>query len=151
MISSGRFMPTIIPGLLVAVTALLVFAAGWRMLSPQNSAAGGIAALLLFLLHPAFLAIVESSSPWDSLFVMLFVVAWLWMEHWSLFMRSWALAGIFSLGLWMGSPFVLWGMVAMVPWVLFNRRPWASVVSLLTVLIGGLAIFAVTWGGAWLF
>jgi len=144
-------MPTIIPGLLVAATALLVLAAGWRLLSPQNSATGGIVALLLFLLHPAFLSTVMTSSPWDSLFVMLFVTAWLWMEHWSLFMRSWVLAGLLSIGLWIGSPFVLWGLVAMVPWVLFNRRPWMAVVSLLTVLIGGLAIFAVTWGGAWFF
>jgi hypothetical protein len=150
MISFQRSMPTILPVLLVASTALLVFAAGWRMLSPQNSAAGGIVALLLFLLHPAFLSTVRTSSAWDGLFVMLFVAAWLGMEPWSLFMRSWVLAGVFSFGLWIGSSFVLWGLAAMVPWVLFNRRPWAAVVSLLTVLLGGFVIFAATWGGTWL-
>jgi len=143
-------MPTILPGLLAASTAILVFAAGWRMLSPQNSAAGGTVALLLFVLHPAFLSTLKTSSAWDALFVMLFVAAWLGMEHWSLFMRSWALAGVFSFGLWIGSPFVLWGLVAMVPWVLFNRRPWVATMSLLTVLVGGLTIFAATWGSAWL-
>jgi len=29
-----------------------------------------------------------------------FVSGWLLMEHWSLFMRSWVLAGICALGLW---------------------------------------------------
>jgi hypothetical protein len=143
-------MSTIIPDFLVAVTAILVVVAGWRMLAPQNPAAGGVVALLLFLLHPAFHSSVQVSSAWDSFFVMLFVSAWLLMEHWSLFMRSWVLAGVFAIGLWIGSPFVLWGLVAMVPWVIFNRRPWMAVVSLLTVLIGGLVIFTITWGGAWL-
>ena len=151
MISSESSMSTIIPSLLVAVTALLVVAAGWRMRATQNAAVSGFVALLLFLLHPAFRSSIQTSSPWDSVFVMLFVSSWLWMEHWSLFMRSWVLAAVFAFGLWIGSPFVLWGLVAMVPWVIFNRRPWMAVVSLLTVLIGGLAIFAVTWGGVWLF
>src|ERR1017187_10054550 len=150
MISSERPMSTIIQELLVAATALLVFAAGWRMLSGPNSRAGGLAALLLFLLHPAILPTMSSSSSWDSLFVMLFVTAWLWMEHWSLFMRSWVLAAIYAFGLWIGSPFVLWGLAAMVPWVLFNRRPLPAVGSLVTVFFGGFVIFGITWGGAWL-
>lgn len=143
-------MPSIHSMMLFAASAVLVFAAGWRLCSPQN-AAGGTAALLLFLFHPAILAGMQSSSPWDSLFVMLFVTAWLWMEHWSVFMRSWVLAGIFSVGLWLGSPFVLWGLMAMVPWVLFNRRPLAAVGSLLTVLLGGLTLFAVSWVTVWQF
>ena len=53
---------------------------------------------------------LRTSSPWDGLFVMLFISAWLWMEHWSLFMRSWVLAVVYSFGFWIGSPFVLWGI-----------------------------------------
>ena len=144
-------MSTIIPIALVFLTAVLVAAAGWKMSDALHSPAGAISALLLFLLHPGLRSSFATSSPWDACFVMLFVAAWLWMEHWSVFMRSWVLAGIYAFGLWVGSPLVLWGLVAMVPWVLFNRRPWMAIISLLMVLIGGLAIFAVTWGGAWLF
>jgi hypothetical protein len=43
---------------------------------------------------------------------------------------------------------VFWGMVAMVPWVVFNRRPLAAVGSLLTVFLGGFVIFGITWGAA---
>jgi len=144
-------MTMVLPIILVLLTADLVAAAGWKMADPQNSSAGAISALLLFLLHPAFRTSFATSSPWDAFFVMLFVASWLWMEHWSLFMRSWALAAIYAFGLWIGSPLVLWGLVAMVPWVLFNRRPLAAVGSMLLVLLGGLAIFVVTWGGAWFF
>jgi len=142
---------TVLPWLPVLATAALVFAAGWRLCAAQNAPAGGTGALLVFILHPAVTSGLQAASPWDAFFVMLFVCAWLWMEHWSLFMRSWILAGVFSIGLWIGSPFVLWGLMAMVPWVLFNRRPLAGIVSLLTVFLGGLAWFAVTWGGVWLF
>src|SRR5207249_8356244 len=123
---------------LVILIALLVFASGSRMCSPQNSIAGGTGALLLFLLHPAMLSGIQNSSPWDAVFVMVFVNAWLWMEHWSLFMRSWILAGVFAFGLWVGSSFVLWGLVAMVPWAFFSRRPLAAVASLVTAFVGGL-------------
>ncbi len=119
------------------------------MCPPQNSIAGGTAALLLFLLHPAILYSIQNSSPWDALFVMFFISAWLWMEHWSLFMRSWVLAGVYAFGLWVGSPFVLWGLIAMIPWVIFNRRPLAAVGSLVTVFLGGLLLFSVTWGAVW--
>lgn len=144
-------MATILPIILVLLTAVLAAAAGWKMSDPPNSPAGAASALLLFLLHPGLRQSIATSSAWDALFVMLFVAAWLWMEHWSLFMRSWSLAGIYAFGLWIGSPLVLWGLIAMVPWVLFNRRPLVAVGSMLNVLLGGLAIFAVTWGGAWLF
>jgi hypothetical protein len=140
-----------LPIILVLLTAVLVAAAGWKLSDPQNSTAGAVSALLLFLFHPGLRTAIITSSPWDAIFVMLFVAAWLWMEHWSLFMRSWVLAGIYAFGLWIGSPLVLWGLFAMVPWVLFNRRPLMAVGSMLNVLLGGLAIFAVTWGGAWLF
>jgi len=144
-------MTTVLPIILVLLTASLVAAAGWKMSDPPNSPAGAIAALLLFLFHPGLRTSFMTSSPSDALFVMLFVAAWLWMEHWSLFMRSWVLAGIYAFGFWVGSPLVLWGLFAMVPWVLFNRRPLMAVGSMLLVLLGGLAIFAVTWGAAWLF
>ena len=143
-------MSTGVTVLLAGLISALVFGAAWRMVPSQNSAAGGMGALLLFLLHPAFLSGIQNSSPWDALFVMLFVTAWLWMEHWSVFMRSWILAGVYAFGLWVGSPFVFWGLIAMVPWVLFNRRPLWALASFLTVFLGGLALFSVTWGGAWL-
>ena len=133
---------------LSVLTVALVFAAGWQMAPPQNAVAGGTGALLLLVLHPAFLCGFRASSPWDAFFVMFFLCAWLWMENWSLFMRSWILAGIFAFGLWVGTSFVLWGIVALVPWVVFSRRPLEALVSLLTVLLGGLAIFGATWGAA---
>jgi hypothetical protein len=142
-------MTTIFTVTLVVFITILVFASGWRMCPPQNAVAGGVAALLLFFLHPAIISGIQNSSPWDALFAMIFVCAWLWMEHWSLFMRSWVLAGIYAFGLWVGSPFVLWGLIAMVPWVIFNRRPLAAVGSLATVFLGGLLLFSVTWGAAW--
>ncbi len=141
-------MTTTYAVIMVVFIAVLVFASGWRMCPPQNAIAGGTISLLLFLLHPALLSGIQNSSPWDALFVMLFVSAWLWMENWSLFMRSWVLAVLFAFGLWVGSPFVLWGLVAMVPWVIFNRRPLPAVGSLLTVFLGGLLLFSVTWGAA---
>jgi len=134
--------------ILPALTAMLVFIAGWRMCPPQNAMAGGVGAFLLFVLHPAFLSGIRDSSPWDAFFVMFFVCAWLAMEHWSLFMRSWVLAGVFAFGVWVGSSFVFWGIVAMVPWVVFNRRPLAAAGSLLTVFLGGFVIYGVTWGAA---
>jgi len=142
-------MSSIFPYLLIVFVAFLVFASGWRICPRQNAIVGGTFALLLFLLHPAILFNVQNSSPWDALFVMLFVSAWLWMEHWSLFMRSWVLAGLFAFGLWVGSAYVLWGLVAMVPWVIFNRRPLPAVGSLFTVFFGGLILFSATWGVAW--
>jgi len=142
-------MSPFLPAMLVTLTAFLVFAAGWRMLPPNNSAAGGTAALLLFLLHPSVVSGMQNSSAWDAFFVMVFLTAWLWMQDWSLFMRSWVLAGIYAFGLWVGSPFALWGLVAMVPWVIFNRRPLPAVGSLVNVFFGGLFIFTATWGVAW--
>ncbi len=141
---------TLLPTILVALTALLVFVAGWRMCAPQTAVAGGTGSLLLFVLHPSVLSGMPTSSPWDAFFVMLFLCAWLGMENWSLFMRSWVLAGVYAFGLWVGSPFVLWAMVAMVPWVIFNRRPLAAVGSLLNIFLGGFFLFAVSWGIAWL-
>src|ERR1041384_484869 len=147
MLSSytNRVMSSIVPMLVIPLTAALVFAAGYRMVHPAQSRMGGTSALLLFLSHPNLSAALQTTSPWDAFFVMLFVCTWLWTEHFSLFMRSWILAGIFAMGLWLGSPFVLWGMVAMVPWVLFNRRPLPAVGSFLTVFLGGLFLFLVTW------
>ena len=139
-------MTTVLFAVLPALTAALVFIAGWRMSPPQNALPGGTGALLFFVLHPAFLSGFRDSSPWDAFFVMFFVCAWLAMEHWSLFMRSWVLAGVFAFGMWVGSSFVFWGMVAMVPWVVFNRRPLAATGSLLTVFIGGFVIYTATWG-----
>jgi hypothetical protein len=149
MVFFDRSMAPVLPYVVIVFVALLVFAAGWRMCPPQNAIAGGIGALLFFLLHPAFLSGIQNSSTWDALFVMLVVTAWLWMDHWSLFMRSWVLAGIYAFGLWVGSSFVLWGLVAMVPWVIFSRRPLAAVGSLLTVFLGGIFLFSITWGAAW--
>jgi len=37
----------------------------------------------------------------------------------------------------------------MVPWILFNRRPLPAVGSFLTIFLGGLLFFSVTWGAAW--
>src|SRR4029077_21184022 len=130
-------MSSILPAVLVAFTAVLVFAAGWRMVPPQHSLVGGGTSLLFFLLHPALLSGVQNSSPWDAFFVMLFVCAWLWMEHWSLFMRSWLLAGVYAFGLWGVSPIALWAIIALVPWVVFNRRPLDALASLLTIFFGG--------------
>src|SRR4051794_29614858 len=104
MVFSCRSMPSVLPIILILLTAALVFAAGWRMLPRQNAPAGGIGALILFLFHPSLLWLMQTSSGWDGIFIMVFLTAWLWMEHWSLFMRSWVLAGIFSFGLWVGSP-----------------------------------------------
>ena len=143
-------MTMVLPIILVLLTAMLVAAAGWKISDPQNAPAGALAALLLFLFHPGFCQAIVTSSPWDALFVMLFVAAWLWTEHWSPFMRSWVLAGIYAFGLWVGSPLALWGLFAMVPWVLFNRRPLVAVGSMLQVLLAGLALFSVSWGGVWL-
>ncbi len=136
--------------LLLVVLAALVFSAGWRMVPPAHGVLGGCVASLLFLIHPSVFPGFKNVSLWGPLFVILFLCAWLWMENWSLFMRSWVLAGVYAFGLWVGSSFVLWGLVAMVPWVLFNRRPLAAVGSLATVLIGGVVIFSVTWGVAYL-
>src|ERR1019366_5052133 len=149
MVFCGRLTMTLLPMILVGLTALLVFVAGWRMCAPQNAVAGGTGSLLLFVLHPSVLTGVPNSSPWDAFFVMLFLCSWLGMEHWSLFMRSWVLAGVYAFGLWVGSPFVLWGLVALVPWVIFNRRPLAAVGSFINIFLGGLFLFAVSWGIAW--
>src|SRR5256885_4348069 len=146
MVSSNGSMTIATQAILPALTAMLVFIAGWQMCPPQNAMAGGVGAFLLFVLHPAFLSGIRDSSPWDAFFVMFFVCSWLGMEDWSLFMRSWVLAGVFAFGMWVGSSFVFWGMVAMVPWVVFNRRPLAAVGSLLTVFIGGVVIYVATWG-----
>src|SRR5882724_8415502 len=148
MVFSSRSMTTVLLAVLPVLTAALVFTAGWRMCPPQNAVAGGAGALLLFVLHPAFLSGIRDSSPWDAFFVMFFVCSWQGMEDWSLFMRSWVLAGVFAFGLWVGSSFVFWGMVAMVPWVVFNRRPLAAVGSLLTVFLGGGIIYGTVWGAA---
>ncbi len=139
---------TILPTILVALTAVLVFVAGWRMCAPQTAVAGGTGSLLLFVLHPAVLAGMSNSSPWDAFFVMLFLCAWLAMENWSVFMRSWVLAGIYAFGLWIGSPMVLWGLVAMAPWVIFSRRPLPAIGSLINIFLGGLFLFGISWGVA---
>jgi hypothetical protein len=142
-------MTTVLVATLGVVVVALVFAAGWRMVPPQNAVAGAGAAVLFFVLHPAFVSGFQESSPWDSAFIMLFIVSWLWMEHWSLFMRSWVLAGIYAFGLWVGSPFVLWILVSLACWIFFNRRPLEALGSSLTIFIGGVVLFSVTWGAAW--
>src|SRR5207253_9920711 len=76
MVSSGDCMASLMMATLPYLTAVLVFAAGFRMAPPQNAVAGGTGALLLYVLHPTFLSGFRGSSPWDAFFVMLFVFTW---------------------------------------------------------------------------
>ncbi len=142
---------TFVHASLLTMTAALVFALGWRLGRAQSPLFGGVFALLLFVLHPLVLSGAVAISAWDGFFSALFFLAWSWMEEWSLFMRSWILAGLFAFGLWMGSSLVFWIPMAMLPWVVFSRRPMDALVKFLTIVLGGLFLFGLLWGGSLLF
>lgn len=136
----------IINGLLIAGTTLLVGALGWALGKTYSARVGALGSILLFGLHPIVFQPAWQVSAWDAFFLTLFFASWLWMEAWSLFMRSWILAGIYAFGLWLGSPFIWWIPIAMLPWITFCRRPVDGLVKLATIVIGGFVLFGSVWG-----
>lgn len=138
-------MNGLLPSVLLLLAMLLVFAAGSRLCSPRHSRIGGIGAVLLFVFHPLLYAAPLDVSLWDCFFVMLFTSSWLALEHWSQFMRSWVLAGVYAFGLWVGSAYVLWIPVAMVPWVVLSRRPRQAIAGFFMIFLGGMFLFGLGW------
>jgi len=135
--------------LLLLVVATLVFFAASHLAEASQALASGTIAVLFFLLSPAVtrqsLAFYFSSLPVNTLGALVFVVSWLFMRNWSTFMRSLILALVYGLGLWFNADALIWVPVAMIPWVLFNRRPLPAAGTLLTILIGGSLFFGVSW------
>ena len=60
-------------------------------------------------------------------------------------MRAILLAGVWSLFLWVHLPAAIILLVAMIPWVLYNRRPTVALGVFLTVVILGTALFITLW------
>lgn len=137
--------------LILGCTTALVGILGARLCRNSNSTLGAGAAVLLYASHPLVLHQNVYVSAWDGLIAVLFFAAWVWMEEWSLFMRSWILSGIYAFALWLGSAFIWWIPLAMLPWMALSRRPLNAFVKLVTIVLGGLALFGVVWGGVAVF
>lgn len=145
------------PGVLMAANAVLmgltlagVFRAGWGWADARYRLSGATLALALVAIHP--LAIVLPLTLgylggylWAPLFLMVFVNTMIAVENWSAFMRSIVLAVAWSLFLWVHLPTALCVLVAMIPWVLYNRRPMTAMGIFLTVLILGAVMFSGSW------
>lgn len=81
----------------------------------------------------------------DALIVLLFCGFWLSSEHWSIFMRSLLLAGAYMVALWTGSAAAFWIPVALVPWVVFNRRPATAAASSAVIVLVALGAYGALW------
>ena len=135
--------------LLAVTTASVAIQA--RRLALEHSYRGqaGAVAIVLFLINPVtvLLGLTGFISPpgLAALFAALFVAVWLSLEHWSLFMRSLTLGFLFAIGLACGASTTAWIVLALIPWVLFNRRPLSAVGFFTTVVGGGTLLYAVVW------
>lgn len=138
-------MNLVFPALLV-LSAALVATFSARLSRHYNPLWGGIFGLVLWLSHPLLWGGALAARGWDAFWLILFFAAWAFMEEWSLFMRSWLLAGLFAFGLWIGTPFVPWVTIMLVPRIFFCRRPVDALVKTLTVVFGGLALYGAVWG-----
>ncbi len=135
--------------ILLLLTVIFVCLLTSKM-APQNHLAAGLGAVIFFCIHPLVLSGAQGVAVWDAFYVIIFCFAWKSMVNWSPFMRSWILAGFYAFGVWVGSAFVLWIPLAMLPWVFFSRRPGTALASLLTIVLGGFAFYGAVWGLSWL-
>lgn len=131
----------------ILATAALLFTTGWALTNGKLSLAGAVLTVLFYLINPVILNIsvapAVSAAPQEAFYVLLFCVSWVWMRHWSAFMRSVVLMILFCVGLGLGAHSCFWVALAMVPWVICNRKPGVAVATLVFVTCGGSALFAV--------
>lgn len=147
-ISPGSFYSLTEHVVLVLLSAILVFATAWRLAPERRGLAGGVIAVIFYLLNPAvvFQGLLSpwAGTPYAALSCMLFLCGWIAMDHWSVFMRSGMLAILFAGALWGGSSNA-WIVLALVPWVVYNRRPLVSMGAFLTIVLGGVLLFFMSW------
>lgn len=148
VVAPGSFYSLSEHVILVLLSAILVFATAWRLAPRSRGLAGGVIAVIFYLLNPSviFLGLLSpwAGTPYAALLCMLFLCGWMGMEHWSVFMRSGILSLLFAAALW-GSFSNIWIMLAMVPWVIYNRRPLVAMGAFLNIVLGGGVLFFVSW------
>ncbi len=139
---------------IVLLSAMLVFGAGWKLGASRRALAAGVIGVIFYLLNPAVvfqgLESTWAGRPHAAFFAMAFFCAWLAMQHWSAVMRSIVLALVFAASLW-ASASLVWVILAMVPWFLFNRRPGVAGGTLATVALGGFLVYGFTWASVHFF
>lgn len=130
----------------VLATAALLFAAGQVLTEGRLALAGAVATVFFFLLNPVILqasvAPATAKAPQEALYVLLFCLCWIWMKDWSPFMRAIVSAVLFGIGLGLGAHSCFWIVLALVPWVLFSRRPLGAAATLLTVTLLGSLLYS---------
>lgn len=144
------FYPILPQIVFVLATAALLFTGGYVLTSGRLALAGAVTAVFFYLFNPVILQ--ESLTPdgvtaaHEAFFALLFCLSWVWMRNWSAFMRSVAQTVLFAVGLWLDIHACLWIAVAMIPWIIFNRRPLVSAGTLLAMTLGGTLIYFVGHG-----
>lgn len=137
---------------LVLLISLWVFRVGWHLVRGRHPLLSATMSLIFFLLNPVVLSWFLLKGRHESLFVPLFLIffvwSWLVMENWSTFMRSICLAFLWSAILWADIPSALWVPVALLPWVIWNRRPLPAFGLWLTLCLLGGIFFMGSWGVA---
>jgi len=148
VVSPGSFYSLTEHVVLVLLSAILVFGTAWRLAPPRRGLAGGVIAVIFYLLNPSvvFQGLLSpwAGTPYAALLCMLFLCGWMAMDHWSVFMRSTLLAFLFAAALW-GSSSNAWIVLALVPWVVYNRRPIMAMGAFLHIILGGVVLFLVSW------
>jgi len=150
-VSPGSFYSLTEHVVLVLLSAILVFATAWRLAPSRRGLAGGVIAVIFYLLNPSvvFQGLLSSwtGTSYAALLCLLFLCGWMATDHWSAFMRSTLLAFLFAAALWGGASNV-WIVLALVPWVVYNRRPLAAMGVFLNIVLGGAIFFFVSWAVA---
>jgi hypothetical protein len=135
---------------LMLLMAWGVFRLGWRLAGPRYQFLAGTAAMVLFILNPLAIVLPLTLGFLGGyllapLLLVIFINVMLLVENWSVFMRAIVLSLAWSLFLWVHIPTAIFVLMALVPWVLYNRRPSLAMGILLTVLILGTLFFSISW------
>lgn len=129
--------------------ALVLFRLTLSLAAPRLQTVLAVLSAACFLLNPLVLSFVlrisDAGALREAVLAILFCGVWFWAEHWSAFMRSLLLAGLYALALWMGSAVVGWIPVAFAPWICWNRRPLPAFGGLLMIVAGGFGIYGISW------
>lgn len=139
-----------INGVLMLMVGWIVYRTGWGLADDRHRFQGATWAMSLFLLSPLSLVLPITLGFLGGyivvpLFLLIFIGSMGMAEHWSGFMRAILLSLTWSLMLWVHLPTALLMLIAMIPWVLYSRRPVPSLGLFVTMILLGSAVFAAVW------
>ena len=150
---AGGLQPSVVMtanGLLALIVCALIFWVAYRIAEPKHQLLRGLMAMLMFELNPLVIILPLTLGFLGGyllvpLFLLIFLSVMLSVDHWSAFMRAIVLSATWSLFLWVHLPAAIIVLVAMIPWVLYNRRPSIAAGTFVTIILLGTAMFSLLW------